>query len=345
MSADMPELPDVIESEAQLDELLSRPDENLIEFMRALEGDILVLGAGGKVGPTLVSMAKRALVMAKTSRRIVAVGRRRLEGAAFEGVETRICDLLDLEAVRSLPQCENVVYMAGRKFGSTGSEALTWMLNVVAPEHVAASFPASRIAVFSTGCVYPLMDEDSGGASEETCPEPVGEYAMSCLGRERVFDHYSQTVGERVVHVRLNYAVECRYGVLFDVAKQVWDEVLVNVKTGRVNVIWQGDACRQILQCLALARSPSDVINITGPETISIPETAEKFGRLFGKRVFFKEKDQGVGYLSDASRAMKLFGPPQVPPDQIIEWVGRWIRRGGDDLGKPTHFETQDGKY
>jgi len=339
------DLPDPIDSEGQLDEILSRPSDAVVAFMAELEGDILVLGAGGKIGPTLVRMARRACDEAGVRKRIVGIGRRAMP--EFDGldVETVICDLLDPVAVATLPRVRNVFFLAGRKFGSTGSEHLTWMMNVVIPYHVALTFTDSRVVVFSTGCVYPLMHEDSGGADESVAPAPVGEYAMSCLGRERVFDYYARSTGEDVLLMRLNYAVELRYGVLFDVAWQVWNGIPVDVTTGRVNVIWEGDACAQAIRCLGQTACPAAVLNVTGPETISIPRTAETFGKLFGKKVLFRGKDTGMGYLSDALRANTLFGVPSVPAEQVIRWVAHWVQLGGGKLGKPTHFETQTGKF
>ena len=341
----MADLPETIRDEAELDALLSRPSPALVEFAGDLAGDLLVLGAGGKVGPTLARMAHRALAEAGARGELLAVGRRPLPDLAAEGIRTLQCDLLDPDAVARLPRTPNVVFMAGRKFGSTGDEPATWAANVLVPYHVARTFTASRVAVFSTGCVYPLMPVASGGATEETPPDPVGEYAMSCLGRERVFDYVSRTVGQRVVHLRLNYAVEPRYGVLVDVAQRVLAGEPVDLSTAHVNVIWQGDACDWALRSLALAASPPAVLNVTGPGVLAIRDLAETFGRLFGKPVQFTGSDSGRAYLSDASRALAQFGPPRVPVERVVRWTADWLRRGGRTLGKPTHFEVQDGRF
>lgn len=341
----MDELPATIRDEEQLDEVLSRPSPALVDVVKRLDGDVMVLGAGGKVGPTLVRMVRRAVQTAGVRKEIIAVGRRPLELLEAEGVRTVVCDLLDPAAVERLPRVENVVFMAGRKFGSTGDEPATWAANVIVPYHVARTFVDSRVAVFSTGCVYPLMDVGAGGSTEEMRPAPVGEYSMSCLGRERVFDYVSRRAGEKVVHLRLNYAVEMRYGVLVDVARNVWQGEPVDLTTAWANVIWQGDACDWVLRSLALAASPPKVLNITGPETISIRELTETFGRLFEKRVAFRGTDSGRAYLSDASEANALFGPPRTPLERVVQWTAQWIRRRGRTLGKPTHFEVQDGKF
>jgi len=345
MGRSMDELPDTIRDEAELDEVLSRPSPALAEFVGDLDGDVMVLGAGGKVGPTLVRMAQRAVEVAGVRKEIIAVGRRPLDALGGQGVRTLVCDLLDLAAVERLPRARNVVFMAGRKFGSTGDEPATWAANVIVPYHVARTFTESRVAVFSTGCVYPLMDACEGGSTEATPPGPVGEYGMSCLGRERVFDYVSRATGETVVHLRLNYAVEMRYGVLADVATKVWHGEPVDLTTAWANTIWQGDACDWVLRSLALAAGPPKVLNVTGPETVAIRDLAETFGRLFERPVAFTGADSGRAYLSDASAANALFGPPRVPLERVIRWTADWIRRGGRSLDKPTHYQVQDGKF
>ena len=345
MGRSMDELPDTIRDEAHLEEVLSRPSPALVAFLARLDGRLMVLGAGGKMGPTLVRMAQRAVEAAGVRKEVIAVGRRPLETLQAGGVRTLVCDLLDPAAVEGLPHAENVVFMAGRKFGSTGDEPATWAANVLVPYHVARTFAGARVAVFSTGCVYPLADVAGGGSTERTPPDPVGEYGMSCLGRERVFDYVSRTAGGKVVHLRLNYAVEMRYGVLADVATTVWRGGPVDLTTAWANVIWQGDACAWALRSLALAASPPKVLNVTGPETVSIRDLAETFGRLFGKPVAFTGADSGRAYLSDASEANALFGPPRVPLERLIRWTADWVRRGGRSLDKPTHYQVQDGKF
>lgn len=341
----MEPLPDVIETVEELEEVLSRPSEALVEFMKSLDGDVMILGAGGKIGPTLARMARRAMNAAGAAGDVYAVDLAPLEGLADHGVKTIRCDLLDLQAVQDLPGALNIIYMAGRKFGSTGGEHLTWAMNCIVPYHVARTFLSSRIVVFSTGCVYPLVDVTTGGATERTPLEPVGEYSMSCLGRERMFDYASRTREQKVLLFRLNYAVELRYGVVVDVATKVFHGQPVDVTTGFANVLWQGDVCDQALRSLALADSPPRALNVTGPETIAIRELARTFGELFGVEASFTGEENGMAYLSSAAKAAALFGYPSVPLGRVVEWTAHWIQRGGESLGKPTHFETQDGKY
>lgn len=338
-------LPMRLQSVGELDDLLSRPSAALVAAMRSLEGDLMVVGAGGKIGPTLARMAQRAVAAAGVRKRVLAVDVAPLDALAGTGIETVRCDLMDLEAVAKLPKAKNIVYMVGRKFGSTGAESLTWAVNCLVAYHAARAFQGCRVAAFSTGCVYPVMHISTGGATEQTPVDPVGEYAQSCLGRERMWDVFADQGKLDVVHIRLNYAVECRYGVLYDVASRVWSGEPVDVTTGYANVIWQGDACSQVLQALALASHPATVLNVTGPELFSIRQVAQQFGRLMGKEPAFRGEENGRGYLSNASRANGLFGNPSVPLSRIVEYTAQWVMAGGASLGKPTHFETQDGKY
>ena len=337
-------LPEKFESTSELEEFMSSPSESLVEYFRTLEGNIMIIGAGGKIGPTMALMARRAAEEAGVKRKIYAVDLFPLSALEGKGITTLQCDLLDRKAVGQLPQAENVVFMAGRKFGSSGSEWLTWATNVMVPHNVAEVCQDSRIAIFSTGCVYPVVDVYTGGSVESDAPSPIGEYAMSSLGRERVFDYYAAERGTRVVQIRLNYALELRYGVLVDIATKVHADEPVDVTTGFLNGIWQGDCCDQVLRSFVYAASPSAILNITGPELVSVRWIAGRFGELFGKVPRIVGQENGRAYLSNASKANSLFGNPSVPIGRVIEWIADWIRRGGDTLGKPTHFETQDGK-
>jgi dTDP-4-dehydrorhamnose reductase len=341
----MTKLPRLIETEAQLDDVLSLPSENLIACVKRISGDFMVLGAGGKVGPTLTRTLKRAVDAAGVKKTITAVDVVPMPALEAMGVKTLACDMLDPAAVDRLPRIENVIYMVGRKFGSTGQEHLTWAINVIVASHVARTFKASRIAAFSTGCVYPVMDLCSGGATEAVPADPVGEYAMSCLGRERMFDYYAVSSKARVTHIRLNYALELRYGVLADVAGRVAKGEPVDLTTGFANGIWQGDACNQAIQSVELAASPATILNVTGPETFSIRQVAQEFGRLLGRTPVFSGEENGRGYLNNAARANALFGNPTVPLGLLLEWIAHWVSIGGASSGKPTHFETQNGKY
>lgn len=335
----------VINTVDELDELLSRPYDALIESVKTLNGDIMILGAGGKVGPTIAMMAKRAIDAAGVKKDVYAVDLFPMPKLEAQGIKTVTCDMMNLDAVAALPQVENIVYMIGRKFGSTGQEHLTWATNVIVPYHAARAFTGSRIVAFSTGCVYPLMHYSTGGATEATPAEPIGEYAQSCLGRERMFDYFAEEKGEKVLHFRLNYAIDLRYGVLWDVASKVWAGEPVDITTNYANVIWQGDCSNIVLQCFGLATSPANILNVTGPDIIRIDETAQKFAKLMGKTVQFKGEPNGIAYLSNCGKMVELFGQPRVSVDTMIEWVAHWVASGGESLGKPTHFETQNGKY
>jgi nucleoside-diphosphate-sugar epimerase len=338
-------LPDKFESIHQLEEFMSNPSEALMGYFKGLEGDIMIVGAGGKIGPTMAMMAKKAADQAGVHKEVYAVDVQPLKVLEGKGIKTLQCNLLDRKAVSQLPQIRNVVFMAGRKFGSSGSEWLTWAINVMVPHNVAEVCKNSRVAVFSTGCVYPLADVYTGGSVETDAPRPVGEYAMSCLGRERVFDFYASEQGAKVVQIRLNYALELRYGVLVDIANKVYKGEPVDVTTGFMNGIWQGDCCDQVLRSFDCAASPSAILNVTGPELVAVRWIADRFGELFGKQAIITGQENGKAYLSNAAKANALFGNPSVPIGKIIEWISDWVQRGGESIGKPTHFETQDGKY
>ncbi len=337
--------PERFASVLELEEYMSTPSPALVDYLTRLKGDIMIIGAGGKIGPTMARMARRGIEKAGAQKKIYVADVQPLKDLEGKGIEVVQCDLLDRQAVGQLPRAGNVVFMAGRKFGSSGSEWLTWAINVMVPHNVAEVFRGSKIAVFSTGCVYPVVDVSTGGSVETDPPAPVGEYAMSCLGRERVFDYYAAEKGTRVVQIRLNYSLEMRYGVLVDIATKVFHEKPVDVTTGYMNGIWQGDCCDQVLRSFDSATSPSSILNITGPELVSVRWIAKRFGELFGKEPRITGQENGMAYLSNAAKANALFGNPSVPIGKIIEWVADWVRRGGENIGKPTHFETQDGRY
>lgn len=343
-------LPETILDETTLDEVLSRPSPALIEMMQRLEGDIIILGIAGKIGVTLGLMAVRAIQAAGVPTRVIGVSRFSDDAARVyldaQGIETVRCDVLDRDAVAALPQVRNVIYMVGRKFGTRGAEAATWATNVIAPDNACYHFRQSRIVAFSTGCVYPLVPVASGGSTEADPPHPVGEYAQSCLGRERVFEYWSQTHGTSVCLLRLNYAVDLRYGVLYDIAAKVHAQHPIDLTVSHFNVIWQGDANRQALRCLEHCTVPAQPINITGPETVGVRYVAQQFARLLGTEARFTgSEDGGRMYLSNAAQATALFGYPSVSLLQMIQWQAAWIQAGGKSLDKPTHFDVTDGKY
>lgn len=339
----------IIASEQELEELLSRPGAADIEFMARLDGPLVILGAGGKMGPTLARRAVRAAAEAGVSRRVIAVSRYSIAGAREKleqwGVETIEADLLDREQLAVLPDAGNVIYLAARKFGSTGSEYLTWALNAWLPGLVAERYRSARIVALSSGNIYPLVPASGGGATETTPAEPVGEYGQSVLARERIFEFFSIRHQTPVALLRLNYAVELRYGVLADIGLAVFERKPIPLAMGLVNVIWQGDANSIVLRALDHAGVPPTVLNVTGPETLSVRWIAERFGRLFGVDPIFEGAEAPTALLNNASRCHRLFGYPSVTPEEMIEWIAQWIGMGGAMLGKPTKFTVRDGKF
>jgi nucleoside-diphosphate-sugar epimerase len=333
-------------TEAELDDLLSTPRPETISAFERCAGDVIVLGAGGKMGPTLARMAARA---ATGSRRVIAVSRwssARAERALNDaGVETIRCDLLDRDDVARLPDAANVIFMAGQKFGTAGAPALTWGMNTLVPAHCADRYRDSRIVAFSTGNVYPLSPVTSGGSREGDALGPVGEYAASCVGRERIFELFSERHGTRVAIVRLNYAIDLRYGVLVDIALKVKRGQPVPLDMGYANVIWQGDANRIALECLPLAAAPPFVVNVTGGEQLSVRTLAAWFGERFGVTPQLIRTERPDALLSDTSRMQSTFAPLEMKTLRLMELVANWVDDGGPLLGKPTKFEARDGKF
>jgi nucleoside-diphosphate-sugar epimerase len=342
-------VPTAISGVEHLEDLLSEPTAAAIDAMRRIDGDVIVLGVAGKMGPTLARMARRATDLAGVPRRIVGVSRfgsaDQEDALRRDGVDTIRCDLLDEAALARLPDAPNVIFMAGRKFGSTGDEPLTWAMNTYLPALVCRRYRTSRIVAFSTGNVYGLRRAGTGGSVESDPPHPVGEYAMSCLGRERMFEHFSRALGIPTVLVRLNYAVEMRYGVLADLARRVLTGAPIDVTMGYCNVIWQGDANAIAIALLRHAVSPALVVNVAGPEELSVREICEALARLMDRPVTFEGREAPDALLSNGSLARSLCGPPRVDARQLIAWTADWVRRGGPSLDKPTHFESRDGRF
>ena len=331
---------------AALEEFMTRPSPALAADHERAPGDILVLGVGGKMGPTLLRMAKRAV----PERRVIGVARFSEKGLRekleSQGVECIACDLLERAALERLPRAPNLVFMAGHKFGAAGNAAFTWAMNVRVPYMVADTFRESRSVVFSTACVYPFADVNGRGADEATPTlPPPGDYATSCVGREKAFEYGSLTHGTPARLVRLEYAIDMRYGVLHDVAAKVFAGQPVDVTMGHVNVIWQGDANEQALRLLAHCTVPASALNVSGPEVISVRWLAAEFGKRFGKTAEVTGKEAPTAWLVDTREAQKLLGPTGVPLATLIDWQAAWIAGGKPGLGKPTHFETRDGKY
>jgi nucleoside-diphosphate-sugar epimerase len=336
-------------TEAELEDLLSAPRAETTSALRACPGDVVILGAGGKMGPTLARMVARAAHDAGDARRVIAVSRWSSAGAERAlndaGVETLKADLLDRGSVARLPDAPNVIFMAGQKFGTSGAPAMTWAMNTVIPTNCAERYRDSRIVAFSTGNVYALTPASSTGSTEADALGPVGEYAASCVGRERIFELYAERAGTRVAIFRLNYAIDLRYGVLVDIATRVHNGDAVAVDMGYVNVIWQGDANRIAIECLPHASTPPFVVNVTGAERLSVRALAEWFAKRFGTSARLTGSERPDALLSDTTRMRATFAPPEIGTERMLEWVADWVERGGPLLGKPTKFEARDGRF
>ena len=338
-------LPETIADVAALDDLLCRPSQALLDDLDKVDGDIMILGVAGKMGPTLAGLARAAL----PDRRIIGVARFSDAGVKAwlqaRDIETINCDLLDETAIRALPKAPNVVFMAGRKFGAEGDLSLTWAMNAYVPALVAQTFAGSRIVAFSTGCVYPFVPVAGKGADESVAPDPPGEYAQSCVGRERMFEYFSRRFATPGRLFRLNYAIDMRYGVLHDIATRIAHGQPIDVSLGHVNFIWQGDASAQALRCLAHCDTPTSPINVSGHEILAVRDLAARLGARLGRAPILVGREEPTAWITDTSRAVELFGLPIVDTGRLIDWTADWVARGMPSLGKPTKYEVRDGRY
>lgn len=341
--------PERIATETELEDALARPSDRDIEFIERLDGDVLILGAGGKMGPSLARRIHRALTRTGSRHRAMSASRfsspdarASLEAA---GIPTLVCDLLDPAGIAALPRYPNVLFLAGRKFGTLDRTDLTWTTNTVVPARVAEHFSTSRLVVFSTGNIYPLVPVTGPSSKEDDPAAPVGEYAQSCLGRERVVEFVSRERATPALIFRLNYAVDLRYGTLVDIARKVFAGEPVDLTVGYFNAIWQGDANSYALRSLELCSSPPTILNVTGPDRIAVREAAQWFGSAFGRPPRFVNSEGPVALLSDSGRCRARLGEPEVPLDVLQRWVAHWVETGGSSLNKPTHFEVTDGRF
>jgi nucleoside-diphosphate-sugar epimerase len=338
-------LPDTIADIDALDDLLCRPSRMLIDDLNKVDGDIMILGVAGKMGPTLAGLAKAAA----KDRRVIGVARFSDPSVKAwleaRGIEAISCDLLDERAIRALPKSQNIVFMAGRKFGAEGDLSLTWAMNAHVPALVAQAFPTSRIVAFSTGCVYPFVPVTGKGADETVPPDPPGEYAQSCVGRERMFEYFSRKFATPGRLFRLNYAIDMRYGVLHDIATRILQKKPIDVSLGHVNFIWQGDAASQALRCLAHCDTPTSPINVSGHELLAVRNLAASLGKRLGRKPILVGAEQPTAWLTDTAQAVNLFGLPIVDTKRLIAWTADWVSRSMPSLGKPTKYEVRDGRY
>src|SRR5256885_4406397 len=341
-----PAVPARFDNVEHLEEVMTTPSPALLAQVGKLDGDLIILGVGGKIGPTLARLAKRAM----PGKRVVGVARFSEKGLrealTAAGIECIAADLLDREQVAALPKLGNVVFMAGRKFGSAGKEDLTWAMNAYVPALVAQAFARSRIVAYSTGCVYPYVNVHHGGATETTpATPPPGAYANSCVAREAMFQYFSRLLGTPGRIIRLNYAIDMRYGVLHDVAMRVLAGTPINLTTGHVNVIWQGDANAMVLRAFTHCTVPTSPLNVSGPETVSIRWLAESFAQRLGKPPIFTGVEGSEAWRVNTAEATRLFGYPSVPLGKVIDWTADWVARGMPSLGKDTHYDTRDGQF
>jgi len=332
-------------NEKELDFFISKPSEQLIEVIRNLSGDITILGSNGKIGLSMSRMAKRAVEEAGVNKQVYAVDKECHPQLKYWGVKTIACDLLNPEQVNKLPVTENVIFLAGRKFGTSDNESLTWAINGLVPAYCATHYKGSRTVVFSTGCVYPLVKAETGGSVETDRPEPIGEYSQSCLSRERFYEHFSLTDKTPVLLFRLNYSTDLRYGVLFDIGIKIWNDEPVVTGVDFFNIIWQGDVNNYALLSLQKAASPAEILNVTGEQILSVKDVAEEMGIIMKKPVNIVSTGRDHSYLNNAAKSYRYFGKPSLSSKELIRMQAEWIMQGGRALNLPTHFEVDDGKF
>lgn len=348
-SSDAEQFPKQIKSESELDEIMTRPSPSLVKWITTLESPLVIVGAAGKMGPSLTVQLKRAADTANHNLKIIAVSRYSdptvREWIEERGIQTLACDLLQRESLADLPDAPNIINLVGLKFGTAQNPSLTWAVNTLVPAHVTERYPKSRIVALSTGNVYPMVSVKDGGSIETDPITPIGEYANAAVARERLFEYHSHKFGTRIVLLRLNYAVDMRYGVLLEIAKSVWAEKPVDVKMGFFNCIWQGDANEMIIRSLDLAESPPAVFNLTGPEVLSVRKIAGRFGELMNRSVRLDGQEETTALLSDSSRLCNKVGEPPTSLDHVLQCTAHWVMHGGKTYGKSTHFQIRDGKY
>jgi len=334
---------------AELENAMTTPSAELVQMMKNIDGDFLILGAAGKMGITLAKLAKRAIGEAGVKKRVVCVSRFSDKSVVAQleacGIETIAADLLEPGAMDDIPRLKNIIYMVGMKFGATGQEAKTWAVNTYLPGMVCEKFKNARIVLFSTGNVYPYTKKETGGSIETDAPQPIGEYAQSALGRERIFQYFAARYKIPGLIFRLNYAVECRYGILLDVAQKVFEGKKVDLSTGYVNVIWQGDANEIALRSLAIVQNPPVLLNVTGQEIVSIRELAQRFGEFFKREPLFINEETETALLSNSALSRQLLGASKVTLEEMVGWVAAWVRDGHSTLDKPTKYEVRSGAY
>ncbi len=349
MNGVFPPAPEIVRDESELDDWLTRPRPELVDFIRSVSSPLVILGAGGKMGPTLAVLAKRAAQLADHPLAVIAVSRFSDQAARqwleHRGVATVSADLLSREAVQKLPDAANVIYLVGLKFGTRENPARTWAVNTLAPAHAAERYPQSRFVALSTGNVYPFVSVAGGGAREKDALTPLGEYANAAVARERIFEYFGQMHGNPMALLRLNYAVELRYGVLVDIARKVFTGEAIDVTSGYFNCIWQGDANEMILRALLLASSPPVAFNLTGPSVLSVRTIAARFSELLDRPVTFVGTESDTALLSNSECLSGIIGSAPTSLDTVLRWTANWVQNGGRFLNRPTHFEVRDGKY